>query len=58
MRVLRPLRHDLIAEIGGPDDLVGGVLDLFAFEEIYAVFVTGKLDDMVILFAQCTRDRE
>ena len=32
MAVLRTLGHYFIAEVRGPDDLVGGVLDLFAFE--------------------------
>ena len=34
MRVLRPLRLDLVAKIRRPNDLVGRVFDLLAFEKI------------------------
>ena len=55
MRVLRPLRHDLVAEIRRPDDLVGRILDLFAFEQIVAVLVTGKINDLVVLCSRRAR---
>ena len=58
MRILRPLRCDLGAPIGGPDHLIGRIFDLFAFKEVISVLVTGKIDHLVVLRTQCTGDRE
>ncbi len=58
MGVLRPLRLDLGAPIGRPDDLVGRILDLLAFEEVGAVLVAREIDDFVVLFAKSPCDRE
>ena len=50
MSILFPLRDDLITEIRCPYDLVCRVLDLFTLEKVGTVLVTGKVDDLVLLF--------
>src|SRR6476659_2166204 len=58
MAVLRPLRQDLIAKIGCPNNLIGGVLDLFAFKEIDAILITRKIDNVIFPISESSGDRE
>ena len=56
--VLRPLRLDRRAEIGGPHHLIGRRLDLLALEQIGAVPVAGEVQHPAALRLQRPGDRE
>ena len=49
MAVLRTPRLYLVTEISCPDDLVCGILDLFALKEVDTIFIARKIDDVVVL---------
>ena len=58
VRVLRALRRDRVADVGGPDHLVGRAFDLFALEQVRAVLVAGEVDHAVAARLQRLGDRE
>src|SRR5437870_7693312 len=58
MGVLHPGGANLVAKIGGPDDLIRSLFDLFAFEKIRTIFVAGKIYDVILVSPKCTSDRE
>ena len=47
MRVLRPPGRDRRADVGAPDHLIGGRLDLLALEQVLALLVAGEVDHAV-----------
>src|SRR5262249_24839203 len=58
MPVLRTMRHDRGAGIRTPDDLICCSFNLFALEKIFALLVTGKIDDTISVLSHRLRDRE